>query len=94
MTFSCPVVPVSMHKMAYKRVRDVCLEPQLPNVSSDAVLTKKIIISDSRAVMWCANRSHILCTFELCMREKERKKEWKKKKNITEIFTFFSQFRE
>ena len=86
MTCSFQAVCVSAHIMAYRRVRDVCFKPQLGILSSHATLTKKRIISDSRAVVWL-QIVRIHCILLSYVRRKRRGKKERKKKNEIEIFT-------
>ena len=67
----------------WERDCNVCLDPQLAHLSSHAALTKKRNISDSRALICCADCSHMPHSFELYMREKNEIR-----KNKNEIFTF------
>ena len=61
------------------------------NLFLHAVLTKKRIISGSRAIVWSADHLYMSYTFELCMRKNKkygRKKVRRKNKNKIEIFKF------
>ena len=71
-----------MYTQNSKRERgcNKCLEPYLADLSSHAVLTKKSMISDSRAFVWCADRLYTLHSFFRYAWGK-RKKESKKKEN-------------
>ena len=60
--------------MIYRRVCDTSLEPQLNDLSSHAALTKKRKISDTTAVVWCADCSYTLYSFKVMHEQKERTK--------------------
>ena len=66
---------------------EVCLDPVLTDLNLYAALTKKRIISDSRTVIWCADRSCMSYTFEICLREQNKKERRTKSKFSNLIFS-------
>ena len=62
-----------MQKKMYQKKTDACLEPELTDLSSHTNLTQKGQISDSKGVVWFADRLYTLYTFWEKKEEKQNK---------------------